>query len=108
MQGRSCVVVLIGSGTAGRKWITHEIVKAWNDMKGVLGVHIHKLKSSDGETSVKGGNPFDHVKFKNGTKLSSVVKVYDPPGTDSNSVYNHIKDNIENWIETAIDIRSKN
>lgn len=109
MHGRSCVVVLIGSGTAGRKWINHEIVKAWNDKKGVLGVHIHKLKNSGGETSAKGGNPFDHVTLNGGAKkLSSVVKVYDPPGTDSSSVYNHIKDNLEKWIETAIDIRSKN
>ena len=38
MDGRSCVVVLIGSGTANRKWINHEIVKAWNDGKGILGV----------------------------------------------------------------------
>ena len=29
MNGRSCVVVLIGAGTANRKWINHEIVKAW-------------------------------------------------------------------------------
>lgn len=109
MNGRSCVVVLIGSGTAGRKWINHEIVKAWNDKKGILGIHIHKLKNSNGETSAKGNNPFDHVTLNSGAKkLSSVVKVYDPPGADSTAVYNHIKDNIEKWIETAIDIRSKN
>lgn len=109
MNGRSCVVVLIGSGTAGRKWINHEIVKAWNDKKGILGIHIHKLKNSNGETSATGNNPFDHVTLNNGAKkLSSVVKVYDPPGTDSTAVYNHIKDNIEEWIETAVDIRSKN
>lgn len=109
MNGRSCVVVLIGSGTADRKWINHEIVKAWNDKKGILGIHIYKLKNSNGETSAKGNNPFDHVTLNNGAKkLSSVVKVYDPLGTDSTAVYNHIKDNIEKWIETAIDIRSTN
>lgn len=109
MNGRSCVVVLIGSDTAGRKWINHEIVKAWNDKKGILGIHIHKLKNSNGETSAKGNNPFDHVTLNNGAKkLSSVVKVYDPPSADSTVVYNHIKDNIEKWIETAIDIRGKN
>lgn len=108
MFGRSCVAVLIGSGTANRKWINHEIVKAWNDQKGILGICIHKLKNSDGRTSEKGGNPFDYVKFSNGMKLSAVVKVYDPPGTDSAAVYRYIKDNIENWIETAIDIRNDN
>lgn len=109
MKGRSCLVVLIGAGTAGRKWINHEIAEAWNAKKGVLGVHIHKLKNSRGETTSKGGNPFDHVTLKGATKrLSSVVKVYDPPGTDSTSVYNHIRSNLEKWIETAIDIRSNN
>ena len=28
MRGRSCVVVLVGSKTAGRKWINYEIQKA--------------------------------------------------------------------------------
>ena len=108
MRGRSCIVVLIGAGTANRKWINHEIAKGWNAGKGVLGVHIHNLKNSDGKTSAKGGNPFDHVTLKSsGQKLSSVVKVYDPPGTASTAVYSHIKDNLESWIETAIEIRSK-
>lgn len=95
MSGRSCVVVLIGAATAKRKWIDHEIKKAWNDGKGVLGVHIHNLKNSEGKTSAKGSNPFEHFTLNNGTKkLSSVVKVYDPPGADSTAVYKHIKDNL--------------
>lgn len=56
MHGRSCIVVLIGSKTAGRKWINHEIVKGWDAGKGVLGVHIHGLKDSDGDSSSKGSN----------------------------------------------------
>lgn len=109
MFGRSCVVVLIGAQTANRKWINHEIVKAWNNKKGVLGIHIHNLKDSDGKTSSKGGNPFDHVTLNNGAKkLSSIVKVYDPPGADSTAVYKHISDNLEKWIEKAIEIRGNN
>lgn len=108
MKGRGCVVVLVGARTANRKWITHEIVKGWNDGKGVLGVHVHNLKNSDGKTSTKGANPFDNVTLKSaGAKLSSVVKVYDPPGADSIGVYSHIKINLESWIETAIAIRAK-
>jgi hypothetical protein len=108
MKGRTCVIVLIGSGTANRKWINHEIAKGWNDGKAVLGIYVHNLKNSDGKTSTKGSNPFDHVSLKsNGTKLSSVVKAYDPPGASSTDVYAHIKDNLESWIETAISIRAK-
>jgi MTH538 TIR-like domain (DUF1863) len=35
LHGRSCTVVLIGSGTAGRKWINYEIKKTWDDKKGL-------------------------------------------------------------------------
>lgn len=109
MHGRSCIVVLIGSKTAGRKWINHEIVKGWDAGKGVLGVHIHGLKDSDGDTSSKGANPFDSITHgASGKKLSSIVKVYDPPYTLSTDVYDHIKKNLDSWIEKAIEIRDSN
>ena len=31
LKGKSCVVVLVGTNTAGRKWIKHEIIKGWDD-----------------------------------------------------------------------------
>lgn len=109
MSGKSCAVVLIGAGTAGRKWINHEIAKAWNDNKGVFGIYIHNLKNSDQDQSTKGGNPFDHITLSaTGAKLSSVVKVYDPPYSDSTQVYAHIKNNLSDWVEAAITIRSDN
>jgi hypothetical protein len=107
MSGRSCAVVLIGNQTAGRKWIEHEIVKAWNGSKGVVGVYIHNLKNSRSEQTTKGANPFDSVTLKQGTvKLSSVVKAYDPPYTTSTYVYDHIKEKLEGWVDEAVKIRS--
>ncbi|OGB35313.1 MAG: hypothetical protein A3F78_11725 [Burkholderiales bacterium RIFCSPLOWO2_12_FULL_61_40] len=109
MSGRSCAVILIGAGTANRKWINHEIIRAWNDSKGVVGVHIHNLKNSDGKTSAKGVNPFEYITHGvSGKKLSTIVKTYDPPGLTSTDMYNHIKNNLEKWIEEAITIRGKN
>lgn len=107
IKGRSCTVVLIGEKTAGRKWINYEIEKSWNDGKGVVGIYIHNLKNKDGEQSDKGKNPFEG--FTVGTdkkKLSSIVKAYDPPYKTSTNVYNHIKDNIDKWVEEAITIRN--
>ena len=73
MKGKSCVTVLIGSQTAGRKWIDYEIEKAWKDGKGLLGIYIHGLKNPIGDQSTKGANPFD--KFTVGQrKLSSIVR----------------------------------
>ncbi len=44
---------------------------------------------------------------KDGKKLSSIVKAYNPPYTNSKNVYNHISENLEDWIEEAIKIRNE-
>lgn len=106
MQGKSVVIVLIGSNTAGRKWIKYEIEKAWKDKKGVLGIYIHNLKDKDERQSTKGKNPFDDFTV-NDKSLSSIVKAYDPPFSTSTYVYSHIKENLTDWIEKAIEIRGK-
>jgi hypothetical protein len=106
LHGRSCTIVLIGKNTAGRKWIKYEIEKSWNDGKGVVGIYVHNLKNANGEQTSKGNNPFDDFTMKrNGKKLSSIVKVYDPPYSDSTDVYDYIKNNLESWVEEAISIR---
>lgn len=111
MKGRSCVVVFIGSATAGREWVEYEMQKGWDDGKGVVGVHIHRLKNSRGNQATKGANPLASVTVdtKSGPKLlSKVAKTYNPPYTSSDGTYNYIKDNIESWIEEAITIRKAN
>ena len=109
MSGKSCVVALIGSNTAKRKWINHEIIKGWDDEKGVLGIYVHNLKTSDGKQSTKGTNPFASIKYGNsGKMLSSIVKAYDPPFSTSTSVYDHIKENLADWVEKAVSIREHN
>ena len=104
LAGKSCAIVLIGSNTAGRKWINYEIVKAWNEGKGVLGVYIHGLKDLDGLQAAQGANPFASITYGS-TTLASVVKAYNPPYTDSKQVYKYISDNLADWFEEAIRIR---
>lgn len=99
MKYKSCVVVLVGSETASRKWVDYEIRKAWNEGKGIFGVYIHNLKDPRTGTCRKGANPFDNVLLKNGQKLSSLVPCYDP---NSWGAYNDIAKNLENWVEKAI------
>lgn len=99
MKYKRCIVVLIGSETAGRPWVEHEIIKAWNDGKALLGIHIHNLKCPRNGTSRKGKNPFNNIKFKDGRKLSDYVPCYDP---SSMNAYGDIADNISNWISHAI------
>lgn len=106
MFGRSCAVVLIGQSTAGRKWINYEIVESWKKGMGLLGIHIHNITNSSGEQSTKGSNPFSGFTI-GGKSLSSIVKTYDPAFSTSGYVYNHIADNIADWIDEAVEIRKK-
>lgn len=105
--GKSCTIVLIGSATAGRRWIKYEIEKSWNDQKGVVGIYIHNLLDRHNRQATKGRNPFSD--FSIGSRsMSSVVKAYDPPYQLSSNVYSYINDNLENWVEEAIRIRLSN
>jgi len=110
MKNRTCLVVLVGEKTHERPWVRYEIKKAWNEGKGVLGIHIHNFKcaktiknnsSASGKCS-KGTNPFDT--FSIGEKdLSSIVHCYNP---DSIDPYKSVKENLESWVEKAIEIRT--
>ena len=106
LYGRTCTIVLIGKYTAGRKWINYEIEKSWKEGKGIFGIYIHHLKNEKGEHAVKGKNPFDGWQV-GGEPMSSILKSYDPPSTDSKEVYAYISEHIEDWIEEAIDIRNR-
>ena len=106
MRGKTCAIVLIGSQTAGRKWIEYEIEKAWNDRKGLLGIYVHGLRNPLRNQSVKGKTPFEG--FTVGREyLSDIVRAYDPPYKRSTNVYAHIEHNIADWIEEAIRIRRR-
>lgn len=106
MNYRSCVVVLIGEETAERKWVEYEIKKAWEEKKGLFGIYIHNIECPTNGKCKKGKNPFDKFVFtdgnRKGEKLSSVIKCYDPKNTDA---YNDIRNNMESWIEEAINQR---
>ena len=102
MKGKECLVVLVGEKTAGRRWVKHEIKKAWKDGLGVLAIHIHNLKDTDGEQATKGSSPFTGLTV-DGVAVSG--KVYNPPYTTSKNVYDHISSNIEAWISDAVKAR---
>ncbi len=108
MKYRSCTVVLVGSKTANRKWINYEIIKSWDDGKGVVGIYIHGLKDEEGHISQKGDNPFSYIGYGNtGKKLSSIVKCYGPQGNNSKDRYDWISRHLANAVEEAICIRKQ-
>ena len=105
MKGRTCTVVLVGTNTANRKWINYEIKKSWRDGKGLVGIRIHGLENSDGDTSSKGTNPFARFSYED-KKLSSIVKCYDPVGQNSKERYRWIAKHLAKIVEEAIHIRN--
>lgn len=102
MKGKECLVVLVGEKTSGRRWVKHEIKKAWKDGLGVLAIYVHNLKDSDGNQSLKGSDPFAGLTV-DGKSVKG--KVYDPPFTTSTNVYDYIKSNIETWVNDAVKAR---
>jgi hypothetical protein len=103
LYGKSCLIVLVGSETATRKWVQYEIGAAWDDYKGVFGIYIHNINCPRNGKCKQGNNPFRNLYFTDSNKrLSDVVKCYNPKASNA---YNDIADNIEDWIEEAIEIR---
>ena len=45
-DGTSATAVLIGTETADREWVQHEILKSWNRGNALIGIRIHNIKGS--------------------------------------------------------------
>jgi hypothetical protein len=98
LKGTSVTIILIGAETANRKYVDYEIKKSYNLQKGLLGIYIHQIKNSKGQTDTKGKNPFAkwQITLPNGTKkaLSEIYPTYD--WVDDNG-----RINMPAWIEKA-------
>lgn len=101
MSYKKAVVVLVGAETADRSWVKHEITKAWNDKKPLVGIRINGLADSAGKTDSAGANPFSKVSLKNGGTLADYVPLHTPTGADSKAVYANIEANIGTWVDSA-------
>ena len=103
MAMRSCLVVLVGATTSGRKWINYEIKKAYELNKGIVGIYIHGLKDEYKNQTSKGNNPFYNIFIgNNNERLTKYVRCYESPYSSSKYVYWDIENNIEELIEDAI------
>lgn len=59
LNGTGVTVILIGQETASRPFVKYEVEESFRRKNGLLGIHIHGIKSSDKKTSRKGRNPLD-------------------------------------------------
>ncbi len=102
-----CVVVLIGSTTATRKWVLYEIERAYELNKGLVGIYVNKITDRVGYQTGKGKNPFDYVCTHDGIKLSDYVVCYDSPRLSSQSVCDDIAEHWEELVENAVGKKSE-
>lgn len=100
LENTSVTAVLIGSETADRDWVLHEIQKSWDRGNGIVGIWIHLIKNQNSQTDTKGSNPLDLFKLSDGTLLSAVCKTYEWAADDG-------RNNLGKWAEEACRIRAK-
>lgn len=97
LEGTSTTVVLIGSETAGRKYINYEIEQSSKRGNGMLGIYIHNVRTQNQETDPKGKNPFDDWYYTIDGRQVYFSHIY--------PTYDWVKDNgrinIGKWIEEA-------
>ena len=97
LDGTSVTVVLIGKETSNRIWVKYEIQESYKRSNGLLGIYIHQIKDSSGDTDTKGDNYFGEIGVDtNGNKVyfSSLYPAYD--WVDDNG-----RDNLGDWVEKA-------
>jgi len=63
LTGSSVTAVLIGSNTYGRKWVKYELIKSFTLGRGILGIHINRIKGKDQYIESKGPNPFECLRL---------------------------------------------
>ncbi|AMY25895.1 TIR domain-containing protein [Rhodococcoides fascians] len=102
MAGKDAVVVLVGGETASRKWVKHEIEKAWKDKVPLVGIRIHGMLDLNGNKGSYGEDPFSKVFDTDGKPLSTYIMLHNPSGPDSKAVYASIRDNFESWVGDAV------
>jgi hypothetical protein len=98
LKYKRCVIVLIGSETASRKWVKYEIKRAWELKKGLFGIYIHNLKDPRTGTCAKGANPFSNWDV-DGQSMANLITCHDPSAWDA---YGDISKNMGTWVSQAI------
>lgn len=101
MKWKTAVVVLVGAETAGRPWVQHEIRKAWNEKKPLVGIRINGLAPLTQSQDRAGADPFALIKLEGGGTIGDHVTLHTPRGTTSKEIYASIESNLTTWVSGA-------
>jgi len=64
LNGTTVTCVLIGNQTALRPWVRYELVRSFQQGKGLFGVRIHSIKNLQGQYGTPGENPFQYLAYQ--------------------------------------------
>lgn len=101
MSYKSAVVVLVGAQTAGRKWVSYEISKAWQDKRPLVGIRINGLAPLNQNPDSAGADPFQQIRFQGGGTIGDYVTLHTPYGSTSKEIYASISANLTSWVNGA-------
>lgn len=136
LKNTSVTCVLAGTDTWSRRWVRYEIARSVVKGNGLLTVHIHGVKNSNGEIAIQGANPLAQMgvyKTDSGIYLAEwsgnkwityedyksaipVEKIWFPVPTNTNvvqlsnycNVYDFIADDGRNEIGNWIEVAARN
>jgi len=97
LKNTTVAAVLIGKETSGRKWVLYEIRRSHEDGKGLLGVYIHGIEDSNGNTDQKGDNSFGEIGTDANGKPVYFWQLYPTYDWADDKGY----DNFGDWVEKA-------
>jgi len=97
LEGTSVTAILIGAETNSRKYVDYEIEQSAKRGNGFLGIYIHNMKDINGNTDVKGENPFDYWYRTVDSQKKYYSSIYSAYDWVNDSGYQNIGD----WIEAA-------
>jgi hypothetical protein len=93
LTNTTVTVVLIGANTSEREYVDYEINQSWKKGNGLIGVYIHNLKDRNGNTDVKGADPFVKLGYKG-------IRTYD-------WINDNGYENIDDWVDAAYERAQK-
>lgn len=65
LKGCGVTAVLVGSETHSRRWVKYEIIKSFTEGKGLLVIHINRIRTrSERRITKKGINPLERIKVE--------------------------------------------
>jgi hypothetical protein len=101
LDGSGVTIVLIGSETADRKYVSYEIEESHRRGNGLLGIHVHGIKNQKQQTSFKGRNPFDNFTAQVDGWFGPTTKRFSEIYPTYDWVWDSGRQNIGSWIEAA-------